>query len=382
MNRRLRIVWLCFLATVLLLCRVPQAHASPDEAGERPPHDVGIVVQPSAAALAAPPADFQRIDHGWLAVEFPASVRARIDELLRDADQARLQLSEDLGQPVLDHALVRVARTPEQMEELAPRNEPPPPYAAGVAYPSVHLILLALKAPDSWEAPDLSEVLRHELSHLALASALGDHSVPLWFNEGVAIHESGELYLKRWSTLWNASLSRRLIALSELDRAFPIDRVEVGVAYAESADVVRFLMRDADRARFGSLVERVRGGVAFDRALEDAYGTDVRTLEFEWREEVGRRFGLIPALTGGGVLWVLIAALSVAAWLKRGQRARAKLAQWAREEAEAEAAVASASALTAASSIKSGEAETGPGASLRRPSLPVVEHEGRWYTLH
>lgn len=382
MNQRLRALWLCFVAVCFVLFRAQRVSASPDETGERPPRDVGIVVQPSAATLGALPADFQRIDHGWLVVEFPASVRSRAEALVRDADDARAQLSEDLGQAVLDHALVRVARTPEQMEALAPRDEPPASYATGEAYPSLHLILLALRAPDSSEAPDLPEVLRHELAHLALAGALADHAVPLWFNEGVAIHESGELYLKRWSTLWNASLSRRLIPLSELDRAFPADRVEVSVAYAESADVVRFLMRDADRARFGSLIQRVRAGVAFERALEDAYGTDVRTLEFQWHEEVGHRFGLIPALTGGGVLWVLIAALSVAAWWKRGQRAKARLAQWAREEAEAEAAVASASALGAGAATKSAEAESGAGATLRRPSLPVVEHEGRWYTLH
>jgi len=380
MNRRLRTLWLCFIAACVLLCRASPTRASADDAGERLPRDVGFVVQPSAAALRAPPSDFQQIDHGWLVVEFPSSVRARVDALLRDADDARVQLSEDLGQPVLDHALVRIGRTPQQMAELAPPDEPPAAYAAGEAYPSLHLIVLALRAPDSADAPDLPETLRHELAHLALAGALADHDVPLWFNEGVAIHESGELYLKRWSTLWSASLSRRLIPLSELDRAFPNDKVEVSVAYAESADVVRFLMRDADRARFGSLVQRVRGGVSFDRALEDAYGTDARTLEYEWREEVGHRFGLIPALTGGGVLWALIAVLSVAAWVKRGQRARARLAQWAREEAEA--AAATASGMATPDATKSAEPQSGAGAALRRPSVPIVEHEGRWYTLH
>ncbi|HXX69601.1 MAG TPA: peptidase MA family metallohydrolase [Polyangiaceae bacterium] len=382
MNRRFRTLWLCLVALSVWLCRAAPTRASSDDTGERPPRDVGLVVQPSAAALSAPPSDFQRIDHGWLVVEFPATVRARVEALLREADEARAQLSEDLGQAVLDHAFVRIGRTPQQMAELAPPDEPPPAYAAGEAYPSMHLILLALRAPDSQEAPDLAETLRHELAHVALAGALADHEVPLWFNEGVAIHESGELYLKRWSTLWNASLSRRLIALSELDRAFPSDKVEVSVAYAESADVVRFLMRDADRARFGSLIQRVRGGVSFDRALEDAYGTDARTLEYEWREEVGHRFGLIPALTGGGVLWALIAVLSVAAWVKRGQRARARLAQWAREEAEAQAAASTPSGMVTAGATPSAEPQSGAGAALRRPSVPVVEHEGRWYTLH
>jgi hypothetical protein len=368
------------VVTLLFLLWPVRARAQAVEATELAPRDIGIVVQPSTATLGGMPADFQEIDHGWIVIDFPASVRSRIESVLREADDVRAQLSADLGQPVLGHALVRVARTPEQMSELAPRGAPPPAYAAGVAYPSLRLIVVTLQAPDTWEAPDLSEVLGHELSHLALSDAISGQEVPRWFDEGVAIHESGELYLKRWAELWNASLARRLIPLPELDRAFPIDQAQVSVAYAESADVVRFLMREADRARFGSLIQRVRAGVAFDRALGDAYGTDVRTLEYQWREDVGRRFGLVPALTGGGLLWVLIAALSVAAWAKRRQYAKAKLALWAREEAEAEAAVSVAD--RGAANVGTTEASREEPVVPRVPAVPVVEHEGRWYTLH
>jgi hypothetical protein len=365
--------------TLLFLVWAAPARAQTAEATGLAARDIGIVAQPATATLGGVPVDFQEIDHGWIVIDFPASVRSRIESVLREADDVRAQLSADLGQPVLGHALVRVARTPEQMSELSPRGAPPPAYAAGVAYPSLRLIVLTLQAPDTWEAPDLSEVLGHELSHLALADAISGHEVPRWFDEGVAIHESGELYLKRWTELWNASLARRLIPLPELDRAFPSDQAQVSVAYAESADVVRFLMREADRARFGSLIQRVRAGVAFDRALGDAYGTDVRTLEYQWREDVGRRFGLVPALTGGGLLWVLIAALSVAAWAKRRQHAKAKLAMWAREEAEAEAAM---SVADRAANVGTVEAAGEEPVVSRMLAVPVVEHEGRWYTLH
>ena len=107
-----------------------------------------------------------------------------------------------------------------------------------------------------------------------------------WFNEGFAIHESGELPFLRFRTLWEATVGHRLLPLAGIDRGFPADGTEVSVAYAESADVVRFLMRDDDRARFGSLVQRVRSGAAFERALDDAYDTDLRKLEYEWRDGV------------------------------------------------------------------------------------------------
>ena len=175
-------------------------------------------------------------------------------------------------------------------------------------------------------------------------------------------------------------MGRRLLPLADLDRGFPSDHYEVTEAYAESADFVRFLMRDADRARFGALLQKARSGIPFDRTLEDAYGVDVRKLEYEWREELSHRFGIIPKLTGGGLLWIAMCGLAVAAWIKRRRRAKAKLAEWAQEEAEAEAAMATTrgSRETPAAAV-AGEDDVPPA---RVPSVPVVEHDGRWHTLH
>jgi hypothetical protein len=354
----------------------------PDAVGASPPRDVAILIQPSAAVLPPLPADFQRIEHGWLLLEFPSSVRDRADALVREADDFRARLSEELGEAPLDHARVRIARTPDQMTELAPEGAPPPSYAAGVAYPSIGVALLALQAPGTWEAPDLLELLRHELTHIALADAVAGHHVPRWFNEGLAIYESHEAPWSRRAALGEASFSKRLLPFAEIDQGFPLDSYAVNVAYAESASVVGFLLRDSDRARFGSLVDRVRAGAAFERALEDAYGIDLRKLEYEWREEVSRHFSIIPVLTGGGLLWLVISVLAAVAWANRRKRAKAKLAQWAREEAEMEAAlVATAVAGEPQPILAAPPAEDAlpPGPT---PGIPVVEHQGRWYTVH
>jgi hypothetical protein len=377
--RFLRVLALC-AALFVLAFGSRNAGAQTDAADSMLPRDVAPLVQPSSTKLAAAPAEFQRIQRGWLTVEFPASVRDRVDLLVRDAEAFRIRLSGEFGQSVLEQALVRVARTPDQMAELAPENAPPPAYAAGVAYPSAHLIVIALQAPQTWEAPDLLELLRHELAHLALSDAVGGHHVPRWFDEGLAIHESGELPWARRMALADASLGRRLLPLADLDRGFPADRYDVNVAYAESADFVSFLLRDVDRARFGSLIERVRAGAAFGRALEDSYDTDLRKLEYEWREELSRRFGLVPALTGGGLVWGLIVVLAMVAWIKRRKRAKEKLAAWAREEAEMALALAAAERERAAKIPQpSGDDDLPSGP---RPGVPIVEHEGRWYTVH
>jgi Peptidase MA superfamily len=358
---------------------VPPPSAAQPAPAALPPRDVAVLVQPAAARLPPPPEDFTRLEAGWLVIEAPSSIRDRVDALASDARDFRAQLASDLGQPVLGDVLVRIARNPAQMAELSPTDAPPFAYASGMAYPSLHLILLSMQAPETWEAPDLKETLRHELAHLALDEAVSGHHVPRWFNEGLAIEESGEHALARFKTLWDATLSHSLLPLADLDRSFPSDRAQVGVAYAESADVVRFLMRNDDRARFGSLVERVRAGAAFDRALDDAYDTDVRKLEYEWREEVSHRYGLVPMLTGGGALWTIIAGLAAVAFVKRRRRSKAKLADWAREEAEMDAALLAARDRVTAEAPGAIEEDVPPYA---KPGVPIIEHDGRWYTLH
>jgi hypothetical protein len=370
------------LATLLVL--VPwggaawaEGEAQPD-AAEAP--DVGLVIQPAVARLPAPPSDFQHIDGGWISLDFPSSVAERATSLLRDAQQFRERVAAELGQPVLERAIVRIARDPEQMAALGPEGAPPPPYASGYALPPMHVIVLSLKAPGSWEATDLPELLRHELMHLALWDAVAGHHVPRWFNEGLAILESGELAWARRETLWQATISKNLLSFADLDRGFRADSGQVNLAYAESADVVRFLMRDDDRARFGSLVQRVRAGADFDRALDDAYGTDLRKVEYEWREDVSHRFGLLPLLTGGGAIWTFITVLAAAAWVKRRRRSKEKLEEWAREEAEADAAAFEARERIAVEKAIPGDDDEIPPHA--RPGIPVVEHEGRWHTLH
>lgn len=376
--QRCRLAPFVRLLVAVLALAWPARSMADETTADLPPRDVSVVVQPDAAKLPPLPGDFERLEHGWMTLELPSSIDDRGTPLLREADAFRSRLAEDFGQPAIEGVVVRVARTPEQMAELAPEGAPPPPYAAGVAYPSLHLVLLALRAPQTWDAPDLSELLAHELTHVALTDAVAGHHVPRWFDEGLAIHESGEVPWARTKTLWDATLGKHLLPLSYLDRGFPADSYEVNEAYAESADFVRFLMRDTDRARFGALLQRVRVGVPFDRTLEDAYGADVRKLEYEWREELGRRFGVIPMITGGGLLWIAIAGLAGAAWLKKRRRAKAKLAEWAREEAQMDAALAASRAPSEGAAGVGADDDVPP----RMPSVPVVEHDGRWHTLH
>lgn len=340
--------------------------------------------------LPPPPSTFTTVDRGWLRISFPPGNRERVRDILREADAVKGELSLRLGERVLDHVYVRVARTPGEMTTLAPEGAPYPRYASGVAYPEIGLVLLTLTPESASALHDVGEIFRHELAHVALADAIGEtHHAPRWFNEGLAVHLSRESPLLRIKTLSTATLAGRLIPLSRLDDSFPADAGAANLAYAEAADVVRYLLRQEDTERFPQLIQRLREGQPFGTALKDAYGIDASSLEYEWREDVARRYSFWPVFFSGSAIWIGVLVLFGVGWKRRRKRSRETLERWAREEAVAELRRARALMPEARVHILlpgTREAEASELPPLNAPppeaEVPKVEHDGQWHTLH
>ena len=340
------------------------------------PRDVPLAT-PNEVTIPLVPTSYVTRDLGWLKFSYPSAAYERVDPLLRDADAIKSQLSSMLGQQVLGRIEVRITPTFEDMRKLAPIGAPPPAYASGVAYPKLHLVLISMMAPRGADATTLDEVFRHELAHIALEDAVLGQHVPAWFNEGLAVGFAGENGLDRQKVLGTATINGTLLPLADLDRGFPANAMDVNIAYAQSVDFLRFLQARSDRLRFASTIDRVRNGQTFDRAIGDAYGSDLRKLEFQWRGDVERRYSLIPLLAGGGILWVGVIGALGWGFVKKRRRAKAILARWAEEEAIEDALLAQ----------RARDAADLPDAELARLSMRVrapakVEHDGSWHTLH
>jgi hypothetical protein len=210
--------------------------------------------------------------------------------------------------------------------------------------------------------------------------------VPLWFNEGLAIHLSRERSFARTQTLWTAVISGNLIPLAEIERHFPDDIVGVPLAYAQSADVVRYLLRQEDQERFRSLINRLRRGQRFEAALSDAYGLDSYSLERVWVAEAESRYTVWPVLMSGTLVWGSAIVLSAIAWRRKRKREETTLRRWAREEAVEEvrrlrAAQAAKEPLASAPPVVAPDRQD-PMPSWNEANVPKVEHEGSWHILH
>jgi len=382
-----RAVVASLLATVLLVLSMARDSRAEEPRFQAPRDMPDSIALAEAVVIPALPSTFKTRNEGWITFSFPASQEGRVNVLLEAANDARAELAAELGRPVLDKVEVRIARTFEELASLAPIGMPPPDYAEGVAYARLRLVIISLVAPNSAEPPVLPEVLKHELAHVALFDAVGGHPVPRWFNEGYAVHASGESSLVRTRTLWTATLSKRLLPMSDLDRSFPAHSDLAAIAYAQSADFVRFLLRRQDRARFNMFIERIERGENFDRAITDAYASDLRRLEFQWREEVNKRFSWAPVILGGGLLWIGAFVLVGLGFLKRRRDTKRTLARWAREEAEEDRRARIERERPPVHVIISHRdpAASFPAPPVRGPEgepAPKVEHDGRWHTLH
>ncbi|MEO7038343.1 MAG: peptidase MA family metallohydrolase [Polyangiaceae bacterium] len=374
----------------------PRAFVAPDEAAEPAvvnplPSSVADAPRLGAGVLHMPPvpAGFNTFNARWLTFVYHPSSRERMQPLVAQADAVRSELTERLGFPVLSEVRVEIARTPLEMTTFAPPGAPYPEYAAGVAYSELGLVLLTLAPVHPGSEQDLGEVFRHELAHVALNDALNGQPVPRWFNEGFAVFASGESAFVRMKTLSMATVGGSLIPLRDLERSFPNDEEKAQVAYAEAVDVLRFLVRREDAHRFRALIGELRSGKPFDKAVLDAYGVELSTLELEWRDDVSRRYTFWPILLSGTFFWAIALGVFVWGWRRRRRRDKVTLRRWAREEAVEDVQRARLALRTEAARVHIvlAKGTEVPPEQLTMPppsevEVPRIEHDGSWHTLH
>jgi Peptidase MA superfamily len=371
------------------------APPAPDDSADAPavinalPSSVADAPRTAAGVLRMPPvpAGFNSYDGGWVHFIYHPSSRERVQALIAQADAVRHELIERLGFPALSEVRVEIARTPGEMATFAPPGAPYPDYAAGVAYSEIGLVLLSLTPVHPGTEQDLGEVFRHELAHVALYDAVNGQPIPRWFNEGFAVLASGESSFLRMKTMLMANVGGSLIPLQSIERSFPNDETQAQIAYAEAVDVVRFLVRREDVHRFHALIQRMREGEAFDKAVLGAYGIELTTLELEWRDDVSRRYTFWPILLSGTGFWVIALGVFVWAWRRRRRRDRLTLQRWAREEAAEDIQRARLAARTEAARVhivlaRGSEVPQQVPHPLAEIEVPRVEHDGQWHTLH
>lgn len=168
---------------------------------------------------------------------------------------------------------------------------------AGAAFLEYGLITTAVPENDQRE---LRRLVPHEVSHLMLHQATENPfgSLPLWLDEGLAVHmqTAGKENYPR--AVQQALTDDRLFELASLAATFPFDSEGAYLAYAQSLSAVTFLFDRYGQEGVARLIDRLGDGLSTDQAMLDALGIDLANFERDWRASLQTQTGQTAAVRG------------------------------------------------------------------------------------
>lgn len=192
---------------------------------------------------------------------------------------------------------------------------------------------ISIDASGVFETAD--RVMAHEITHAVIFRILGRQAVrlPLWFNEGLAEHESLSYPDKARATVADAAADSALIPLSQLTDSFPNKRTDL--AYAQSFLAVRYLIDEFGKSAPRRVLAALSKGGSFDEAMRKALGTGDAQFRDRWYEAATIRYRpLRLTRTLAAIGSVVMAALVVVAFLVRRRQKIEAARRWEQEEFE------------------------------------------------
>ena len=238
--RALRIFVFAALAYCALFAFGSTARAA-DPVGNAP-RDVPIVLEPHTVVIPPLMAEMVSESHGWLTISYPASVKDRVAPLVASADAFKAELEDRLGQDVLDQVEVRIARSPEDMTALAPQAIRRRSYAVGrrvsrrcTSCSSRSAARRRRRRPISARCSVTSSCTSRSRTRSPATTSRSGSTRASRSSRRTRRRSSARAH-----ALGRDALGRRAPA-ADLDKSFPDENYEVSIAYAESADFVRFL---------------------------------------------------------------------------------------------------------------------------------------------
>ena len=205
-----------------------------------------------------------------------------------------------------------------------------PDWGGGCALPERRIIVVRASSEGGGR---LREVLRHELAHVFLRQAVGEKGVPRWFDEGMAMMQSGEWRMEQTLRMARAVLLGRLIALDEIGEMLSFRSSKAQLAYVESFLAVLFLCRLGGQDAPRKVVEAMQSGLDFEEALVRVAGARSEDFARAWERYARDRYNLVLVLVEGPWFWMGLSVLFVGIYLTKRYRTKQIVRTWELEEA-------------------------------------------------
>jgi len=207
-------------------------------------------------------------------------------ELMTAAQQALVRLAEDTGAELEEPAKLYIYAT---SEDLVGAMIYPQEWTGGVAYPRYGIMAIGISLDNiDWG----KRAIAHELTHLVIHQMTLNpyNDLPTWLDEGLAMHNEGELEPTFVTYLEMAIAEDDLISVQSLSSPFSAYAEEAVLSYAQSYSLVEFLITGYGQVKMLELLNTFREGSGYDAALERVYGFDMDGLDSLWQDYVIQQY--------------------------------------------------------------------------------------------
>ncbi len=241
-----------------------------------------------------PAYEWERVEYGGLTVLYHDRPARLVEEAARDVaariEDVKSLLGMEEARPqkaVIFNSGGEARRSFPVVSDRAARDH----LYAGFAYGEYDLFLLAGLSRSG---------MVHEMTHLLMDEAIDSPlaTMPAWLNEGLAMYFEPGGGSGRDSSLLQALRRGELSPLRNMD-GIPGRPRDVGLFYAQSRSVVRYLMDVYGHDRMSSMLAAINDGDGVDEAARGAYGASLEYLEGEWRRWLSGRLSALPSAGPG-----------------------------------------------------------------------------------
>lgn len=203
------------------------------------------------------------------------------DELIGTAVRALENLQRNVGAELIQPVKIYVYANTGDMRTALQSNEVE--WVGGQAMPVLGLIIGAIAPGDTSE---VHRIIPHELSHQVLHQATDNPygGVPLWFEEGLAVYNQETYDISFDTRLEEAAETGGLISLDALSASFPTDPDQALLSYAQSRDVVTYIIDTYGTEAMENLIVAFREAMPVEDAVQDALGLSIDELDEAWRD--------------------------------------------------------------------------------------------------
>jgi hypothetical protein len=159
----------------------------------------------------------------------------------------------------------------------------PQEWTGGVAFTQYGIIAIGI-TPDSFGLDWGKRAIAHELTHLVINQVTFNpyNSLPTWLDEGLAMVAEGDLEPEFVAIFSEARNNNTLISIHSLASPFSAITELSLLSYAESYEVVSYLINEFGRDKMLDLLNTFERGSGYDEALNEVYGFDIDGLNAEW----------------------------------------------------------------------------------------------------